>query len=61
MAKKIETFSVGKRQMVTDIFGTFEIKDGAYIIIVDGVEYPFEEYAEYFQGGTIEIHAIEEE
>ena len=62
MAKKNEVFNVGRRQMVTDIFGTFDKnEDGAYIILVDGVEYLFDEYADYFLGGTIEIHAIEEE
>ena len=62
MAKKNEVFNVGKRQMVTDIFGTFDKnEDGAYIICVDGDEYLFEEYADFFLGGSIEIHAIEEE
>lgn len=61
MAKKIEEFTVGKNQRITNIFGTFDKdENGAYIIIVDGIEYSFEEYAEYFLGGTIEIHAIEE-
>ena len=42
--------------------GTFDInEDGAYIITVDGTEYLFDEYAKYFLGGSIEIHAIEEE
>lgn len=62
MAKKTEVFNVGKKQMVTDILGTFDRnEDGAYIIIVDGIEYLFDEYAEYFLGGSIEIHAVEEE
>ena len=42
--------------------GTFDKnEDGAYIIIVDGEEYLFDDYADYFLGGSIEIHAIEEE
>ena len=62
MAKKSEIFEVGKRQVVTDILGTFDKnEDGAYIIVSDGAEYLFEEYAQNFLGGSIEIHAINEE
>ena len=62
MAKKIEEFTVAKGQKVTNIFGTFDKdENGAYIIIVNGNKHLFEEYAEYFLGGSIEIHAIEEE
>ena len=62
IAKKTEVFSVGKRQKITDILGTFDKnEDGAYIIIVDGEEYLFDDYADYFLGGSIEIHAVEEE
>ena len=39
--------------------GTFDKnEDGAYIIIVDNEEYLFDDYADYFLGGSIEIHAI---
>ena len=42
--------------------GTFDKnEDGAYIIIENGNEHLFEEYAENFLGGSIEIHALEEE
>lgn len=62
MAKKIEEFTIGRNQKITNILGTFEKnEDGSYIIISNGDEYLFEEYAEYFLGGSIEIHAIEEE
>lgn len=62
MAKKIEEFTVGKSQKITNILGTFDKnEDGAYIIIENSNEHLFEEYAEYFLGGSIEIHALEEE
>ena len=62
MAKKTEVFSVGKRQKITDILGTFDKnEDGAYIVIVDNEEYLFDEYAEYFLGGSIELHSAIEE
>ena len=44
--------------------GTFDINendDGAYIVIVDNEEYLFDEYAEYFLGGSIELHSAIEE
>ena len=42
--------------------GTFDKnEDGAYIIIVDGIEYLFDEYADYFLGGSIELHSAIEE
>ena len=59
MAKKNEEFTIARIQEITNIFGTFDKnEDGAYIIIVDGEEYLFEDYAENFLGGSIEIHAI---
>lgn len=62
MAKKNEIFNVGKRLKVSDVIGRFDKnEDDAYIIIVDDVEYLFEEYADNFLGGSIEIHAIDEE
>lgn len=62
MAKKTEEFTIAKGQRITNIFGTFDKnEDGAYIIIENGNEHLFEEYAENFLGGSIEIHAIEEE
>ena len=62
LAKKIEMFIIGKRLKVSDVIGRFDKnEDDAYIIIVDGEEYLFEEYAENFLGGSIEIHALEEE
>ena len=62
MAKKNEMFNIGKRLKVSDVIGRFDKnEDDAYIIIVDDVEYLFEEYADNFLGGSIEIHAIEEE
>ena len=60
MAKKIEMFNVGLRLKATDVFGTFDKdENGAYIICVDGNKYLFEDYADDFIGGTIEIHAID--
>ena len=42
--------------------GTFDKnEDGAYIVIVDGIEYLFDEYADYFLGGSIELHSAIEE
>lgn len=62
MAKKSEMFNVGKRLKVSDVIGRFDKnEDDAYIIIVDGEKYLFEDYAKYFLGGSIEIHAIDEE
>ena len=62
MAKKIEEFTVAKGQKVTNIFGTFDKdENGAYIIIENGNKHLFEEYAKYFLGDSIEIHAIKEE
>lgn len=62
MAKKNEMFNIGKRLKVSDVIGRFDKnEDDAYIIIVDDVEYLFEEYADNFLGGSIEIHAIDEE
>ena len=62
MAKKNEVFNIGKRLKVSDVIGRFDKnEDDAYIIIVDDVEYLFEEYADNFLGGSIEIHAIDEE
>lgn len=60
MAKKNEIFSVGMKLRKSDVIGTFDKdENGAYIIIVDGEKYLFEEHAEYFLGGTIEIHAVD--
>lgn len=62
MAKKSEIFNIGRKLKVSDVFGTFDKnEDGAYIVLVDGEEYLFEDYAEFFLGGTIEIHAMDEE
>ena len=62
MAKKNETFNIGKRLKVSDVIGTFDKnEDGAYIVIVDNEEYLFDEYAEYFLGGSIELHSAIEE
>ena len=62
MAKKNEMFNIGKRLKVSDVIGRFDKnEDDAYIIIVDNEEYLFEEYADNFLGGSIEIHAIDEE
>lgn len=62
MAKRVEEFTIAKGQKITNILGTFDKNDdGAYIIIENGNEHLFEEYAEYFLGGSIEIHALEEE
>lgn len=59
MAKKNEEFTIARLQEITNIFGTFDKNDdGAYIIIVDNEEYLFDDYADYFLGGSIEIHAI---
>ena len=42
--------------------GTFDKnEDGAYIIIVDGTEYLFDDYTKYFLGGSIELHSANEE
>ena len=42
--------------------GTFDKnEDGAYIITVDGTEYLLNDYAEYFLGGSIELHSADEE
>lgn len=36
-------------------------ENGEYIITVDGTEYLFEDYSQYFLGGTIELHSSEGE
>ena len=42
--------------------GTFDKnEDGAYIVIVDGKEYLLDNIAEYFLGGSIELHSAIEE
>ena len=42
--------------------GTFDKNENdAYIVIVNGVEYLFEDYAEKFLGGRIELSSVEEE
>lgn len=42
--------------------GTFDINENdAYIVIVDNEEYLFDDYAEYFLGGSIELHSAIEE
>ena len=42
--------------------GTFDKnEDGAYIIIVDETEYLLDDYADYFLGGSIELHSVDEE
>lgn len=62
MAKKNEMFNIGKRLKVSDVIGRFDKnEDDAYIIIENGNEHLFEEYADNFLGGSIEIHAIDEE
>ena len=61
MAKKNETFNIGKRLKVSDVIGTFDKnEDGAYIVIVDGKEYLLDNIAEYFLGGIIALDSCNE-
>lgn len=57
---KHEIFEVDKMIKTSDIFGIFDKDENdEYIIIVNGEEHNFLEYADKFLGGSIEIHLKE--
>lgn len=58
--KNKQVFEIDKIVKTSDVLGVFDKnEDDEYIIIVDGEEYEFLEYADKFLGGTIEIHSKE--